>query len=131
MSDMIIYSLICITGTFVASISQILLKKSATKKHKPLTISIKGKKLITIDGPLREYINAPVIFAYVIFFGATICTMYAYKVIPLSLGPILQSSGYIFIAILSWIFIKEKMTVQKIIGIATIIIGIAIYSAKF
>ena len=50
--------------------------------------------------------------------------------IPLSYGPILESTGYIFVAVLSWIFIKERINLKKGIGIATIIIGILIYSVK-
>ncbi|MCR5835734.1 MAG: EamA family transporter, partial [Lachnospiraceae bacterium] len=38
---------------------------------------------------------------------------------------------YIFVAVLSWIFIKEKITLQKAIGIAVIIAGIVIYSVKW
>ena len=49
---------------------------------------------------LKEYLNLKTIIAYSMFFFATFCSMFAYKYIPLLLGPILGTSEYIFIAIL-------------------------------
>lgn len=113
MNEKILFSLIFVIGVFISSISQIMLKKSAQ---------------IQYCSKIQEYINPRVIFAYIIFFGATLCSIWAYTVIPLSLGPILESSGYIFVAVLSWLFLKEKITFKKTIGLSIIIIGIVIYS---
>ena len=66
--------------------------------------------------------------AYAIFFGATLCTVYAYRVIPLSMGPILESSSYVFVSVFGYLFFREKMTKKKIAGLISIICGIAIYS---
>lgn len=116
MNDLVLYMGIFIIGVFISSASQIVLKKSAQKKY---------------PNKIREYLNVRVIVAYIVFFLATFFGLYAYKVVPLSYGPILESTGYIFVAVLSWIFIKEKITLKKGIGIATIIIGIVIYSVKW
>ena len=113
MNEKILFSLIFIFGVFISSVSQIILKKSAQKEY---------------PSRIKEYLNARVIFAYIIFFGATLCSIWAYKVIPLSLGPILESAGYFFVAVLSWLFLKEKITKQKMLGLSIIIIGIIIYS---
>ncbi|MDO4830708.1 MAG: EamA family transporter [Clostridia bacterium] len=113
MNEKILFSLIFIFGVFISSISQIILKKSADK---------------TYDSRIKEYLNPKVILAYTIFFAATLCSVWAYTVIPLSLGPILESAGYIFVAFLSWLFLKEKISKQKLIGLSIIIIGIIIYS---
>lgn len=113
MNEKILFSLIFIFGVFISSISQIILKKAAQKVY---------------PNKIREYLNARVIFAYIIFFGATLCSIWAYTVIPLSLGPILESAGYIFVAVLSWLFLKEKITKKKMLGLSIIIIGIIIYS---
>lgn len=115
MSSLILFMGIFVLGVFVSSVAQIILKKSAQKKY---------------PNKIREYLNVRVIVGYAIFFAATLCAVYAYKVIPLSYGPILESTGYIFVAVLSWIFIKEKITLQKAIGIAVIIVGITLYSIK-
>lgn len=113
MNEKILFSLIFIFGVFISSISQIILKKSADKIY---------------DSRIKEYLNPKVILAYTIFFAATLCSVWAYTVIPLSLGPILESAGYIFVAFLSWLFLKEKISKQKLIGLSIIIIGIIIYS---
>ena len=57
-------------------------------------------------------------------------SLFALKVVPLSMSPILESSGYIFVSILSYMFLKEKLTGRQILGIALIIAGIAIYTLK-
>ena len=113
MNEKILFSLIFVFGVFISSVSQIILKKAAQKEY---------------PNKIREYLNARVIFAYIIFFGATLCSIWAYTVIPLSLGPILESAGYIFVAFLSWLFLKEKITKKKMLGLSIIIIGIIIYS---
>lgn len=113
MNEKILFSLIFLFGVFISSISQIILKKSAG---------------IEYDSKIKEYLNPRVIFAYTIFFGATLCSVWAYTIIPLSLGPILESAGYIFVAFLSWLFLKEKINKQKLIGLSVIIIGIIIYA---
>lgn len=113
MNEKILFALIFVFGTFISSISQIILKKSAQKKY---------------PNKIREYLNAPVIFSYLVFFGATLCSVLAYTKIPLSLGPILESLGYFFVAILSLSFLKEKISKQKMLGISIVIIGIIIYA---
>ena len=76
MNEKILFALIFLFGVFISSISQIILKKAALKQY---------------DSKIKEYMNPRVIFAYIIFFAATLCSIMAYKVIPLSLGPILES----------------------------------------
>lgn len=116
MSELAVYSLIMISGTLICSVSQIMLKKSAEKKY---------------PNKLREYLNPLVIIAYIMFFGTTFISMYALKVVPLSMAPILEASGYIFVAVLSFVFLKEKMTKKQLLGMALILIGIVVYSLKF
>lgn len=113
MNEKILFAVIFLFGVFISSVSQIMLKKSAET---------------TYESRIKEYLNPRVIFAYVIFFGATLCSIIAYTVIPLSLGPILESAGYIFVAVLSRMFLKEKITKKKMLGLSIIIIGIIIYA---
>ena len=113
MNEKILFALIFLFGVFISSISQIILKKAALKQY---------------DSKIKEYMNPRVIFAYIIFFAATLCSIMAYKVIPLSLGPILESAGYIFVAFMSWLFLKEKISKQKVLGLSIIVIGIIIYN---
>lgn len=113
MIEKLIFSFIFIFGTFISSVSQIILKKSANK---------------TYSSKIREYFNVRVISAYGIFFAATLCTIIGYSKIPLSFGPILEATGYIFIAVLSFVFLKEKINLKKKIGLALIIVGIVVFA---
>ena len=113
MNRVFIYSCIFLIGVIISSFAQILLKKSSGIKR---------------DNKIKEYLNFSTMFAYFIFFSATLCTVFAYKYIPLSMGPILATSEYIFIAILSYIFLKEKLSIKKLLGLGIIILGILIYS---
>ena len=95
MNELVVYSGIMIVSVLVSSGSQIMLKKSALKKY---------------DSVVNEYINPFVIIAYGLFFGSTLITMFALKVVPLSMAPILEATGYFFVPVLSLIFLKEKIT---------------------
>lgn len=112
MENNILYILIFLASVFVSSISQVFLKKSANRKY---------------DTRIKEYLNPMVIMAYIFFFGSTILTIFAYKGVPLSFGPILESSGYIYITILGFLFLKEKISLKKIIGNIFIVIGIFVF----
>lgn len=107
------YAFAMIFGTFISSVSQVLLKKAAMRKY---------------DNIIKEYLNFRVIIAYFIFFAATLCSLLAYKVIPLSMGPVLEASSYFFITFFGITIFKEKLTKRKIIALILIITGIVIYS---
>jgi len=112
MSEFVIYIIIFLLAVLVSSISQIILKKSANKKY---------------NNKIREYLNLYVIIAYGMFFSATLITVTAYRRVPLTLGPILECASYIFVPILSYIFLAEQLSKRKLIGITIIITGIFIY----
>ena len=99
--------------TFIASIAQILLKKSALIPH---------------ASKVKEYFNDYVITAYALIFSTMMSLIYVYKFIPLSLGPIIESSGYIFVSILGYFYLGETLSRKKILGILVIILGIFIFS---
>ena len=107
------YIFMFLAAVFISSVSQIMLKKSANR---------------TYDNKLKEYLNPLVIISYVLFFGATLCTVIAYKYVPLSLGPILESSGYFFVTVLGMIFLKEKLGKKKGMGLLIILAGIIIFN---
>lgn len=107
------YIFIFIASVLLSSVSQILLKKSANT---------------TYSSKLKEYLNAKVIIAYIMFFISTLITIIAYKFIPLSLGPILESTGYIFVSSLGYLFLKEKINSKKLLGMGIIIVGVIVFS---
>ena len=108
--------LIYLLGTFISAVSQILLKKSSQKEYK---------------NRLSEYLNPHVIIAYAIFFLATLCTVFAYKYLPLSMGPILGAVEYIFVAVLSYFLLKESISKKKLLGLLIIIFGVFVFSFDF
>lgn len=105
------YLFLFLVSVFISSCSQVLLKKSADKKY---------------PDKIREIINPIVIFAYGCFFLSSLLTMISYRGVELSAGPILEATGYIYVLILSRIFLKENITFRKTIGISLIILGIFI-----
>ena len=102
---------IYVFSVFISSVSQIILKSSADMKY---------------DNKLKEYLNPRVIIAYGIFFLATLVTVYAYKGIPLSVGPILETTGYLWISLLGYFILKEKISRRKLIGLVIVVTGIII-----
>lgn len=113
MNKVLIYSGIYILGVIVSAVAQVLLKKSADVKRK---------------NKVEEYLNLKTIIAYGIFFAATLCTVIAYKYVPLSMGPVLGTTEYIFVAILSYFLLREKISKKKLIGLISIILGVLIFS---
>lgn len=105
--------LLMFAGTFFTAISQILLKQSAQKTYKH---------------PIYEYLNWRVIVAYGMFFGVLLLNTYAYSKVDLKYGPVIDSFAYVFILILSWLILKEKISKGKLIGNLIIIAGILIYT---
>lgn len=109
----IMYSCILLLGVFISALSQVILKKAALKKY---------------DSVIKEYLNFPVIFAYLIFVISTFLSIIAYKGIPLSMGPILEATSYIYVTIFGVKIFGERINKKKIISLGLIISGIVIYS---
>ncbi len=113
MSDRLFFSLVYLAAVFVSSVSQVLLKRSANAEH---------------GGRWREYFNVRVVAAYGLFFLATLITVTALRYIPVSLGTVLESTGYLYVTVLGIVFLKEKVSGRKWLGLAVIVAGILIYS---
>jgi multidrug transporter EmrE-like cation transporter len=54
--------------------------------------------------------------------------MYCYRYVDVSAGPIFESAGYVFVGILGFIFLKEKFTAKKLLGMVLILLGILVFS---
>ena len=111
--ELFLYSCLMLLGVFISSLSQVLLKKSANEKHQSY---------------FQEYCNAKVITAYAMLLSATLISVIAFKVVPLSLGNILDAFGYVFITILSTTIFKEKITLKKLFAMALIASGTLVYT---
>ena len=100
-------------GVFISSVAQVLLKKASQRQY---------------DSVVKEYLNVPVMSAYAIFFAATLLTIFAYRVVPLSMGAILEATGYIYVTLFSVTVFHEKIEREKIIALIMIVSGIIVYS---
>ena len=109
----LLFSCVLFFGVFVSAISQVMLKKAAQK---------------TYDSRIKEYLNPLVITAYLIFVGTTFLSIIAYRGIPLSLGPVLEATSYIYVTIFGVKIFGEKINKQKILALCMIIAGIIIYA---
>ena len=111
--ELILYSGILMLSVVISSVSQLLLKISARRAY---------------PSKIREYLNPYVISGYGMFFACTLLSMIAMRVVPLSTEPILGSTGYVFVSVFSFLFLKERLTVKQIVGIMLIVIGVVVYS---
>lgn len=103
--------LIYVVSVFISSVAQMLLKKSAQKTHSTV---------------IKEYLNPYVISAYAIFLISTMLTVLALKEVPLSTAPAIESLGYVFVAVLGYCVIHERIGRRKLAGILLIIVGICV-----
>lgn len=110
---MLPYVMISLGSVFLGSVSQVMLKKSAMQKH---------------DTVMGEYLNPMVIIAYAIFFCTTVLGVLAYKGIPVSLGPVLETTSYLYVTFFGVTIFQEKLTKQKTVALVLIISGIVLFS---
>lgn len=103
--------LIYLITPLLAAVSQLILKKVAVNP------AYKG---------LRFYLNLPAVFAYGLFFGCMLLNILALGELDLSVAGVLEASGYLYVLILSHLFLKEKITRRKLLGNALIIAGIVL-----
>jgi len=103
-----IYYIILLISIFLSSYSQIILKKGAQKEH--------------------IYLNLYTIIGYFIMFTSTLFSLIAYKKVSLSSGQILQSLSFVFVTLLSYFKLKEKIKKRTIIGVIIIILGIIVFA---
>ncbi len=70
--------------------------------------------------------NPTVITAYLLFFCSTLITIIAFKYVALSMGPVLETLGFVFVAILSYLVLKERVSKRVFIGMLLIVAGVFI-----
>ena len=92
------YIILLVFAVVVCSVSQIILKKSASK---------------TYNSIIKEYLNPYVIIGYGLMVLSTVLVVLGLKGVPYKNEPIIESLGYIFVMILSNRILKEKITYKK------------------
>lgn len=103
--------LIYLITPFLSAVSQLILKRAADNPR--------------LSG-IRAYLNAPVILAYTLFFGCMLLNVFALRTLDLTIASVLEASGYIYVMLLSFLFLKEKITPRRLIGNLVIVVGIVL-----
>ncbi|MBQ7657425.1 MAG: multidrug ABC transporter [Butyrivibrio sp.] len=101
-----------IFGELMASVSQVLLKKSAQKQYPNF---------------IREYLNLLVIGGYGLLFLSMFIGIFCYKGLGYMGVVVMEPIAYIMVMFFSRVIFKEKITPNKIIGMCFIIGGIAVF----
>lgn len=104
--------ILLVLSVVVASLSQILLKKSASK---------------TYSSVLREYLNPYVIIGYGMMVVSTLLTVGGYAGLEYKNGAVIESLGFVLVMLLSRFFFGEKITGKKLLGNALILLGIFVF----
>ena len=104
-------ALILLFGVFISSVSQVMLKMAARREW---------------PSRIREYLNPLVIGAYALFFGSTLLSILAYLGLPLSLGPVLEATGDIWVTLFGVTLFREKMNGMKLLALCLILGGILV-----
>lgn len=110
------YIAISIAVLFTAT-AQTLLKKGA--------LYGKDKSII------YSYLNVFTLTGYLLFFLATLFSLYALQEIELKLMIIFLPFIYILVGLFSYIFFDEKMTLYQMVGSMLIIIGVVCFKGNY
>ena len=109
---MIPFIILALFGQLLASVSQILLKKSSGKEYPSF---------------IRQYLNVLVIGGYGLLVISMLVAIICYGHMPYMYVVIIEPVGYILVMFLSRFVFKEKITRAKVIGMMLILCGILIF----
>lgn len=107
------YILLAVFSVLMASFAQMMLKKSAAMERTSL---------------VREYLNGWVIGGYFVMGASMLINIYAMnRGVQLKELSVIESFGYLFVPLLSWMFFREKVTWRKAGAIAMIMAGVVLF----
>jgi drug/metabolite transporter (DMT)-like permease len=109
----LIYYLLTLIIVIFTSVAHLLLKKGS---------------VISTDKHVKMYFHPYSITAYVIFAIVAFLSIYAMMGLDLKVFFALSSLTYICIPVLSFMFLKESVTKNKLIGIIMISIGVIVFN---
>lgn len=106
------YALV-IFSVLLSAVAQMLLKKGAMLRHGSF---------------LKEYLNPWVIGGYAILGLSLVLNVFAMsRGIQVKEVGIMESLGYLFVPVLSFLCFRERMSVKKIVSVAVIIAGVVVF----
>ncbi len=110
LSSVSLVAMLC--GVTIAAFSQVLLKTSANVQYGSF---------------LKQYLNWRVILGYVMLLISMLFSVYAYSGMDYKYGPAIESIGFVLVAVLSLVILKEKMTKRKVAGYILIVAGLILF----
>jgi len=102
-----------IGSAFLVAVAQVLLKISADRVY---------------STRLKEYLNPLVLSGYFLFTISLVVSILAYRYLPLSTAKMLDSTTYIFVAVLGYFLLKERLKRRQLFGMFIMILGILVFS---
>ena len=105
------YILFLLFGNFIASVSQVMLKKAADRSW---------------PSPVREYLNPLVIGAYMLFGLSTVMNILGYRQVDLGLAAVLEATAYIYVTFFGIVLFHERLNRKKILALLLILAGIVL-----
>ena len=106
--------LLASSAVLIASYAQLLMKASACVKAE--------------SGFLSKFLNIRVILAYFMMLLSSLVNVFSLRYLQLKFIPVVEATGYIWVPVLSIIFIHEKPSKNNVIGCIIIIIGMCIFT---
>lgn len=106
--------LLYICSGLIAAVSQLLMKQDAVR-HKE-------------ENGIRRLFHFKVILAYGLMFGTVLINMLAMRYIPYKYAAVFGTFSYIFVLLLGYLALKERIGKIRAMGACIILLGIVIFN---
>lgn len=100
-----------IVSVVIASLAQILLKRAA---------EVEEKKFI------NKFLNLRVVTAYVLLFFSLFVNTFVLRHLELKILPCITATSFLWILLFSYLFLGEKPSSNKVIGMVMIMVGVIV-----
>ena len=117
MGKVAFFYLLLVMGVFFSSCCQVILKRKALEKKRSV---------------FSQILSGRVLFAYFVFFSATMINVYSMREgVQLKDLPILESLGYVFVPILSYMRLGESVSRKTVVSILLICCGVFVFYLRW
>lgn len=106
------FYVLMIISALITAFSQVILKKSANKKHKSIVF---------------EYLNPFVSLSYLCYVGVLVLNVFIYTMVDYRFGVVINSMSTVLVMLLSRAVLKERIEKKQLVGNALIVCGILVF----
>lgn len=106
------FYVLMIISALITAFSQVILKKSANKKHKSI---------------IFEYLNPFVLLSYLCYVGVLVLNVFIYTMVDYRFGVVINSMSTVLVMLLSRAVLKERIEKKQLVGNALIVCGILVF----